>query len=223
MDKFCVSVAEVDFEHCMMILKSHKMQDNDLIELRLDNCKFDSEHIKHLFSYSIDVIATCRPGSKTDDQRKELMLNCIESGAAYVDIEIDSPADYRKTLISAAKAKNCKVILSYHNEESTPPTNELMSIIQQCFDEKADISKIACLTSTEAECARIISLYSRVNDKFDEGQLLAIAMGKAGRISRIAAPLLGAPFTYAAVTLGRETALGQFDLRKMKQISEMMG
>jgi 3-dehydroquinate dehydratase-1 len=52
--------------------------------------------------------------------------------------------------------------------------------------------------------------------------LLAIAMGKIGRISRIAAPVLGAPFMYAAVTFGSETALGQFDLRKMKQIAELM-
>lgn len=222
MNKFCVSVAEIDFENCMMIIKSHRMQDNELIELRLDNCEFDREHIKYLFSYSIDVIATCRQGSKTDEQRKELLLNCIESGAAYVDIEIDSPEDYKKTLIEAAKAKNCKVILSYHNEKSPPETDEIMAIIQQCFDEKADLAKIACMVNSEADCARVISLYSRVNDKFGEGKLLAIAMGKIGRISRIAAPLLGAPFIYAAVTLGKETALGQFDLRKMKQIAEMM-
>ncbi|MDA3842959.1 MAG: type I 3-dehydroquinate dehydratase [Candidatus Kapabacteria bacterium] len=222
MDKLCISVAEVDFEECMMIIKSHKMQDHKLLELRLDDCDFDKEQVKHLFSYSVDIVATCRPGSKTDEQRKTLLMNCIEAGAAYIDIEIDSAEDYKKTLIEAAKAKNCKVILSYHNEEKTPDTNELMTIIQNCYDQKADIAKIACMANSEAECARTLSLYSRVNDKFCEGKLLAIAMGKIGRISRIAAPVLGAPFMYAAVTFGSETALGQFDLRKMKQIAELM-
>jgi 3-dehydroquinate dehydratase len=36
-------------------------------------------------------------------------------------------------------------------------------------------------------------------------------MGKEAQITRIAAPLLGAPFTYAALESGRETAPGQLD------------
>jgi 3-dehydroquinate dehydratase-1 len=47
-------------------------------------------------------------------------------------------------------------------------------------------------------------------------------MGKDGRITRIAAPLLGAPFTYASLDNTRETASGQLDSRTLKQIIDMI-
>jgi len=43
-------------------------------------------------------------------------------------------------------------------------------------------------------------------------------MGQKGKITRVAAPLLGAPFAYASFKPGSETAEGQLDRKSLKTI-----
>ncbi len=64
-------------------------------------------------------------------------------------------------------------------------------------------------------CETPLSLFTWETADFD-------GMGKDGRITRIAAPLLGAPFTYASLDNTRETASGQLDSRTLKQIIDMI-
>jgi len=43
-------------------------------------------------------------------------------------------------------------------------------------------------------------------------------MGRKGRLTRILAPLLGCPFTYASIDGGKETAEGQIDAASLRRI-----
>jgi 3-dehydroquinate dehydratase len=45
-------------------------------------------------------------------------------------------------------------------------------------------------------------------------------MGAAGKITRVAAPLLGAPLTFASRSPGQETAEGQFDIASLSTLLE---
>jgi 3-dehydroquinate dehydratase-1 len=47
-------------------------------------------------------------------------------------------------------------------------------------------------------------------------------MGDAGKITRIAAPLLGAPFTYASAEDTKKTAPGQIKADKIDAIIKMI-
>jgi 3-dehydroquinate dehydratase-1 len=47
-------------------------------------------------------------------------------------------------------------------------------------------------------------------------------MGNLGKITRIASLLLGADFTYASIDDSKKTAPGQIDLKKLKEILEMI-
>ena len=164
------------------------------------------------------MIATCRPGGTLDENaRKKLLLSAIESGASFVDIEVENRDEYKKEIISAAKTKGCAVIVSSHNYNRTPSGAELGQVIDWCFDSGADIAKIACKVNSEQDCARLFGLLD------DNRKIVVVGMGKAGRIVRIAAPLLGSPFTFASLGNGKETADGQINKDEMAQILKILG
>lgn len=207
----CVSVAEESPAACRAALEGE-----ELVEIRLDGMTVTLKEIHELFSLPLRLIATHRPGIKGDTRRKIELQTAIEAGAAYVDIEIEADEEYRKELVAAARARECEVIISYHDHNGTPPRDELVTIVDRCFSIGADLAKVACQTHTPGENARILSLYELGKP------LVAFGMGKAGKLTRVAAPLLGAPFTYAAPAKGKETAPGQLDLKTMRQLLNLL-
>jgi 3-dehydroquinate dehydratase-1 len=233
----CVSIANLDFEEYQRVLK-----DIEIAELRLDLLHFSLQQVRKIFALPSDpnqkflevqepffkkvpgrrrqirLIATYRPGNISEKERQELLITAVEAGADYVDIEMEAEADFKEAVIDACRKKDCKVIISYHNYEKTPSKKDLDAIIARCYAEGADITKIACQVNSEADAARILSLYDYDKDEKEEKKIVAIGMGEMGKIIRLAAPLLGAPFTYAALSEGKETAPGQLDKETMEEI-----
>jgi 3-dehydroquinate dehydratase-1 len=207
----CVSIAENDFSRCRDSLLGC-----ELAELRIDLTDFSEAEIRKLFTLPVDIIATCRPGTKSEQQRESLLLSAIASGAAYVDIEVNAGTDYFKRISDKARDLNCKLIVSYHNQEHTPQMNELEDILTRCFRMEAEIAKIVCRVHSPADCVRILSLYQQ------EKNIIAFGLGKQGMFTRIASLFLGAPFIYAASAPGKETADGQLDMQRLKSILDAL-
>jgi 3-dehydroquinate dehydratase type I len=207
----CVSVAERDFGRCRDALL-----DSELAELRIDQTDFSEDEVQELFALPVDIIATCRPGTKSLLQRTSLLLAAISSGAAYVDIEVDADINYFHTISDTAKQQNCRLIVSHHNWEHTPQMAELEKILALCFRMGADIAKIACHVHSFTDCARILSLYQK------KREIIAFGLGKMGTFTRIASLFLGAPFTYAALAPGKETADGQLDRQRLQTILDAL-
>lgn len=191
----------------------------ELAEIRLDGADLSADEIRRIFTLHDNLIATYRPSTGTDSagKRKMALLTAMEAGAAYVDIEIEAGAAYKKEIMQTARQRECRVILSYHNYENTPSKKQLEMIIEQCFSEGADIAKIACQVHSEADSARILSLYDYPG-QLHQGKIAAFGMGEKGKITRLAASFLGSPFTYASLSRGNETAPGQLDKDTLERI-----
>ncbi len=207
----CVSLADLNFAACRKALESV-----ECAEIRLDKTRFSREEIAVLFALKPVLIATCRPGPFTLDQRREKLATAITAGASYVDIEFDAEKTFREYLTDIARKNECCVIMSYHNFKETPSPGFLQQILEDCFSRGADIAKIACQVDSQRDCARLLSLYDT------DRKIIALGMGNRGRITRMAAPLLGAPFTYAASVPGHETAEGQFDKDKLENLLKIL-
>ncbi len=188
----------------------------DMAEIRIDLAGYKEKDVEFIFSKADCIlIATCRTNENIgSEQQISLLSAAIEAGADYVDIDINDDASVKNEILPLAKAKNCKVIVSYHNFESTPSTEELEKLIDSCNNEGADLVKIATTAQNLQDSARILSLYST------ERNLVALAMGDAGRVTRFANIALGSPFTFAAVDKDSVTAPGQFTADQMKKILE---
>lgn len=206
----CVSISECSAGRCLEALEGL-----DFAEIRMEGMNLAMEDIQQIFSQPVKLIATCRPGYLPDRTRKSFLLDAIQAGTSYVDIEIESESAYKMEIIEAARRKGCQVIISFHNYMRTPGLERLRAIISQCFAEGADVAKIACRVLSEGDSARLLGLYSR---KQMEKKLLVVGMGEKGKITRIMAPFLGSPFSYAARTAGQETADGQIPKERLEAI-----
>ena len=207
----CVSLAETTAEKCFDALRGI-----DFAEIRLDKMQVEIEDVKKIFSHHPKLIATCRPGKMNDEIRIMLILTAIEAGAAFVDVEVESDAQYKNAILEKARSSGCRLIVSYHNFEKTPQKTKLEQIISQCFESGADVAKIACMIHSEKDNARLLGLLN------EERPLVVVGLGKKGKISRIAAPFLGNAFTYASLSKGKETAKGQMDWKTLKQIIQVL-
>jgi len=208
----CVSIVEQNPQRCI-----EKTACADMAEIRIDLSRFSADDVRTVFSQAhTPTIATCRPELTNDKTRAALLKTAIESGAHYVDIEIESSSELKQEIVSYAEQHNCKVIVSYHNYENTPPNEELYGIVNQCFADGATIAKIATTAVSQTDSARILALYAHYEN------LVALAMGEQGKITRLASMYVGSPFTFAALDEQSATAPGQLTVREYEQFADLM-
>ncbi len=203
----CVSLKENNTDLCLKAL-----QKLSFAEIRLDQISLYSKDVYKIFSSHPKLIATCRPGRYSEPKRKKLLIEAIEAGAAFVDMEIKTEESLLKEVIKKASQHNCKLILSFHDFSGTPPLNRLKQLINISFSKGAHIAKIACYVRTKQENSQLLGLLQ------DKRPVIVIGMGKIGRITRIASLFCGSPFSYASLEKGRETADGQLDKDTLENI-----
>jgi 3-dehydroquinate dehydratase I len=207
----CVAISDKNIEKCLSELDKVEMA-----EIRLDLTGFGIKEINKIFSHPTPTIATCRPELNGNEDQLEKLTAAIKAGAKYVDIEIETDLKQQSAIIEVARKHHCKVIISYHNFNETPGLKEMYKIVDRCFELGADIAKIAALSKSNADNARLLSLYSI------EKPLVVIGMGEIGKITRLIAPLLGAEFTFASMDEGIQTAPGQINYSKMKEMLSVL-
>ncbi|MBR6346952.1 MAG: type I 3-dehydroquinate dehydratase [Bacteroidales bacterium] len=185
--------------------------DIEMAEIRLDLCPLGLDDISELFS-SVDVplIATCRGGSR---EAEEKLLAAISAGAPFIDLEIEAPPQIGKRLRRACSENGCAMVRSFHDFSSTPPLPVLLSTLEKARAFGGEIVKIVTTAQSEADVDTVMGLYRSAAP----GTLVAFAMGASGAESRIKCLAMGAPWTYAALSSGSETAPGQFTLGEMKE------
>ncbi len=129
-----------------------------------------------------------------------------------MDIEVESDKVLMNEIIMSARTHNTSIIISYHNFEETPALPELEQIVSNCRMAGADVVKIASQVNHTRDLQNLLKLYD------GELRMVIIGMGVKGVISRIAAPMLGAEFTFAAAGEGQETAPGQISKEQLLSI-----
>ena len=197
----CVSLAERSVAAMLRALRGVRFA-----EIRLDAVTdLTEEGVRTIFDRPARLMATFRPRGSSESRRIRWLASAIEAGAAYVDVEVETRPAYRRSLVGLARKKGCKVIMSYHDPRTTRSPAALEKMRERCFAAGADIVKIACLSRGRRDNARLLGLLD------DPRPTIVIGMGKAGSVTRIVAPLLGSPFTYAPSASGRKTAPGQIE------------
>jgi 3-dehydroquinate dehydratase-1 len=187
-----------------------------LLELRLDLIGEKPAKLFPDIPKTIKTIATCRPGKVKDEERAALLKHSLELGAAYVDLETESPDGFLSDIRQTADNYRAGVIVSYHNFERTPGREDLESVMIGCYEKGGDIAKIATRVNGSDDLLNLIALYGL------PGQKVIIGMGEQGRILRIVSPYLGASFTYASLEEGEETAPGQLSMKQMNDIYKVI-
>jgi 3-dehydroquinate dehydratase type I len=194
----------MDFEECLQYAAREAM-----VEFRFDLLDVGPSRVISLVGRARRCIATCRQGGMNQENRFLLLQTALEAGSDYIDLDMETDLEMMKELLPTARSKSCDLILSYHDFDKTPQAGELEDIVKKALDMGADVVKLACQVNRTDDIINLLGLYRLKCRK------VILGMGAKGVITRVAAPLLGAEFTFASAGEGMETAPGQISKEKL--------
>lgn len=195
----------------------------DMIEIRLDVMEtFDLEEIIRAVSKPIMVTYRSKgqggEGSADYGTRTSYLMNAIETGADFLDVEFSMPLEFRKNL--SRRRNTCQLIVSTHLLNGTPSREKLERSLRKMTATGADIVKIVTLARAPEDNIRVLGLIPLAKNLGIK--IIAFCMGPLGLISRIASPLMGGYLTFASLETGEESASGQIPIWEMKKILDII-
>jgi len=213
----CAVIAHKSYSEILSLLHSFSMA-----EIRLDLLDLTPGEIVGIFSSHPRLIVTCRKkDSVSDPDRLNALLNALDHGAWAADIDLNDPPGFIDAVKERRLHGDSRLILSCHHFNRTPASPYLEEVLASMRKLNPDIIKIAAYAQDTGDMLRLLAFYD--HPCASEYPLILLSMGHRGILSRIAAPFLGAPFTYAAADPSSITAPGQLSYSKMEQIFTLMG
>ncbi|MEU4762997.1 type I 3-dehydroquinate dehydratase [Actinosynnema sp. NPDC023794] len=210
-----VPVIAVSFDDtdCARSAKAALAAAVDVAELRIDQfAKSDPDHVLEQIAAfrGLPVLATVRAaheggGWTGSDEERLALFRAVAPVVDAVDVELSSHAIVAD-VIAAAREHDALVIVSYHDFDVTPPVDELAGIVADAKAAGADVVKISTMATAKADVKALASL---LTDADDDTELIVIAMGAIGSVSRIFFPALGSRLTYSF--LEHRPTSGQLD------------
>jgi len=205
-------VAIIDRVIGLQELQKLESRGTDILEIRVDSLDIGDkalcDYIKQLRAVTTcGLIGTVRDNARTTNRRLEI-FKCIIPLVDAIDIEID--ADINAQVISLAQGKT--VIVSEHDYDVMPDDIDLKRIVDTAIKQGAHIVKIAAMANSRMDVVRLLEFTQSCSEN-----LVSIAMGDEGTISRITAPLFGSLFAYGFI----EDAVAPGQLPVWKLIEEL--
>jgi 3-dehydroquinate dehydratase/shikimate dehydrogenase len=203
------------------------LKDAKFLEFRLDSLPKPAAALPKLKEFlsahrDVTAIATCRrkafggnfAGSLTAEL--EELLEAAEAGCQIVDLEVESaeeakPAQLAK-LRAGLRAAGTALLVSSHDFTRTKGLEQAAERIE-AFE--PDFVKVVSTARTLSDNLEVLRL---IDDRSFGTQVVGIAMGEEGLVSRVLGPRAGGAFTFAASDDGAETAPGQPTARTLRDL-----
>jgi 3-dehydroquinate dehydratase/shikimate dehydrogenase len=196
------------------------LRENTFVEFRLDYLPKPLAAMPKLKAFLEDhrqatAVATCRrkvnggkfAGSATAEL--QVLEKAAASGFDLVDIELQTAQTMKPAQWKKLRASDVAILVSWHDFKST---KDLEKIYEQIRPMAPDFIKIVSTARSLADNVRMIRF---LESKSEEGNVVGICMGDYGIISRVLGLRAGSRFTFAAATVGEETAPGQIAARTL--------
>ncbi len=179
----------------------------DIVELRIDSLK---EAVP--VGGFARAIVTCRPtweGGRSelaDEERIFLLQAVSKSGAAYVDVELET---YRRHP-RISERFDVPLIVSSHDFKGRP--EKLHNLFVELNAIAGGVNKIVWMARSIRDNLEAFELFE------SEKPTIALCMGEAGLISRVLAKKFGAFLTFASLRDESATAPGQVTIADIKRL-----
>jgi len=211
------------------------LKDSHFLELRLDSLAKPAAALPALKKFlaahrDVTAIGTCRRkengGNFAGSLKAELELlqGAAEAGCHIVDLEVESAEQVSKPQLArfreSLRAAGAALLVSFHDFTRTKSLDQAARRIE-AFE--PDFVKVVSTARTLADNLTVLRLIENLSLR---AQVVGIAMGEEGLVSRILGPRAGATFTFASSGDGVETAPGQVtahtlvDLYRIEQLDQ---
>lgn len=127
----------------------------------------------------------------------------------FFDVDYRTPTSVVKKIVTYSP--NTKIIISRHNHMHTP--SNLEGLLAQMLHLPAHIYKIATFANNVIDALRMMEFMMQYSKQYN---LVGICMGELGRLTRIAAPIIGSAIQYCYS--GIPSAVGQFSLEELVHV-----
>lgn len=206
------------------------LKEAHFLEFRLDSLPKPAAALPKLKQFlaahrDVTAIGTCRRkehgGHFTGSLKAELevLLEAAKCGCAVVDLEIESAEQAGKAQLArfrdGLRAAGTALLVSFHDFSRTKSLDQAARRIE-AFE--PDFIKVV---STARHLADNIAVLRLIEDLSLRSQVVGIAMGEEGLVSRVLGPRAGAAFTFAASGEGAETAPGQATAHTLNEVYRM--
>lgn len=206
----------------------------DLIEWRAD--WFEGVHDHHCICHvlrqlrsQLDEIPllftfrTVKEGGKAElsvSEYESLLYKAINSGSIdLVDIELFVSDEVTERLVRLAREHNVLTVISSHDFEKTPETDEMIRRLERMKELGADLPKLAVMPQNKKDVFRLMEAAAQFTSSYD-CPCIAISMAQEGKITRIASESFGSVITFGCA--GRASAPGQIPAEELKCLLDLL-
>jgi 3-dehydroquinate dehydratase / shikimate dehydrogenase len=211
--KLCVAV-QAGSPAEMFDRAERALKDSRFFEFRLDSLAMPASAIPYLRQFlsehrDVTAIATCRRkqhgGNFVGSLASELAIlaDAAIAGCQIVDLEVESAEEAKPGQVEKLRAAGASLLISFHDFNRT---RSLEHAADRIGSFKPDYVKVV---STARSLADNLAVLRLIEDRSLGAHVVGIAMGEEGILSRVLGPRAGAAFTFASLSEGTETALGQ--------------
>ncbi|HEY7348392.1 MAG TPA: type I 3-dehydroquinate dehydratase [Ktedonobacterales bacterium] len=209
-NRIAASLALPDTQACLAAL--HALAPTiSMAEIRLDMmASFDLPRL--VGEAPCPLILTCRPPREggafqgQEAERLDILTQGMDLGCAYIDSEWDSLA-----ALAARRSSATRLIVSRHWTDHMP--SDLWGAYET-LRSQTDVVKLVGLAQRPADLLPIFEFLRRATSP-----VIGLAMGNAGRLTRLLAPAFPhCLLTYAAPSAAAITAPGQLSVQEMTEI-----
>lgn len=218
---------------CVAIQAGSAAEMLDRAEAALKSCRFfefrlDSlpkpagavPYVKQFLGEHRDVtaIATCRRkqsgGNFAGALTAQLAVlgDAALAGCQIIDLEVESAEEAKPAQIAKLRAAGAALLISFHDFTRTRSLEHAADRIEAF---KPDYVKVV---STARSLADNLAVLRLIEDRSLSAQVVGIAMGEEGLLSRVLGPRAGAAFTFASLSEGVETAPGQVSAQTLHDL-----
>jgi len=232
MGKLCIAIQAASGEE-LVKRAAAALADSRLLEFRLDSLPKPASALPALKQFiaahrDATVIVTCRRkqfgGHFAGPLKAELevLLQAAEAGCQIVDLEVESAEGTARRQFDEFRANlrlaGAALLISFHDFSRT---KDLEQVAERIGAFQPDFVKVV---STARSLANNLAVLKLIEARSRSSEVVAIAMGEEGLLSRVLGPRAGAAFTFASVSDGLEagtglaTAPGQLTARTMRDL-----
>ncbi|EIE21050.1 aldolase [Coccomyxa subellipsoidea C-169] len=151
--------------------------------------------------------------SGPDLPRLAVLKAAAGAGAQYIDVEHLAAGSFFSS--EGEVPSSTAVIISHHNYSETPSDEALEALVEDMFDEGADIAKIATTAKCVEDSARMLALPGKAPGGW---LVIALAMGEAGLPTRLLAPKFGGYLIFGALSAEESSATGQSTIAELRRL-----
>jgi len=223
-NKICVSLGASDIDSLKKLVKDSLNSNADFIEVRFDY--FDKSKMNEALEVVLDhkekAVFTCRTpneGGKytgIEADRVTTLRRLAAFRPMLLDVEYNTMTA-NDDLMDQFAALNCDTLVSWHNFDQTPSTEELNTLLNK-MKEYSNKVKIVTMAKNVNDNLAVLKLYDTA--KRSNVNLITFCMGEYGILSRVLCTYAGASFTYASLT--DAIAPGQLTIKQMRSIYDKL-